>query len=98
VKKFFIYFLLVVNAFLISYAYGLNSIRVQVVDHSLPPLKTPAVTKPSGAKSTTGKAKPDTAPGAKGKHSPTTHSKKTKTTAEDKKTHAAAKAASKDAQ
>ncbi len=97
-KKFFIYFLLVLNAFLMSYAYGLNSLRVKVVDHSLPALKPPAVTKPSAVKSTAGKAKPDTAAGAKGKHSSASHSQKTKGTADNKKTHTAPKAASKDAQ
>jgi hypothetical protein len=42
-KKYFASFLLVVNAFLISYAYGLNSCRVKVVDHSLPPLEAKRV-------------------------------------------------------
>jgi hypothetical protein len=62
----FLCFLLVVNAFLISYAYGLNSCRVKVIDPSLPPVEVkkeepkPAeakkpLTKPAASKTTTTK-------------------------------------------
>lgn len=93
-KKTFIYFLLVLNAFFISYAYGLNTIKVQVVDHSLPPLKPPAAaaktTKPAkatSAKSAAGQSKTDTTPGAKGEHGKHSgaHAKKTKPNTEAKK-------------
>jgi len=85
----FLYFLLLLNAFFISYAYGLNSMKVKVVDHSLPPLK-PAVVK-TPAKPTPAKTKPNTTGSAKtapARH-PTTASAKGKATA-GKKPHGAA--------
>ena len=54
-KKAFFKLLIIINTFLVSYAYGLNSQRVQVIDHTLPALVTkkaetekPPTGKPAG--------------------------------------------------
>lgn len=60
-KGHFISALLVVDAFLIAFAYGFNSRTVQVVDSSLPPVKPKTVnsvpTKPAPKGATPGKPK-----------------------------------------